>query len=151
RRSAHAVVLLAIAGLCLLLGAVSARADTRTSNAVGVIPGPLKGGAGTCGGFAAPIYHPEDGLGLPKLLTAWFATTPGDCGTVAHAFAGVGTIDASGTSPRIVGVTPAALAGLDTLVLYGVRWDSLDAGEHAAINAFAATRKVIIWDADSTT
>lgn len=47
-------------------------------------------------------------------------------------------------------VTPAALVGYDTVLLYGIRWSDLSATAQAAINAFAATRKVVIWDADDT-
>src|SRR5262249_10903333 len=50
-------------------------------------------------------------------------------------------------------VDAAALAGYDTVVLWGARWDDarLSAASRAALNAFAETHKVVIWDADSTT
>ena len=47
-------------------------------------------------------------------------------------------------------VTSSALAGYDTVVLYGIRWSDLSGTAQAAINAFASTRKVVIWDADDT-
>lgn len=47
-------------------------------------------------------------------------------------------------------VTPAALGNYDTVILYRIRWSDLSAGAHAAIDTFAATHKVMIWDADDT-
>lgn len=47
-------------------------------------------------------------------------------------------------------VTPAALQPFDTVVLYGARWSALSAGARSAINGFARTGKVLIWDADAT-
>lgn len=47
-------------------------------------------------------------------------------------------------------VTSAALASYDTVFLYGIRWSDIPASGQAAINAFAATHKVVIWDADDT-
>lgn len=47
-------------------------------------------------------------------------------------------------------VTTAALSNYDTVILYGVRWSDISTSGKAAINAFAATHKVMIWDADST-
>jgi hypothetical protein len=47
-------------------------------------------------------------------------------------------------------ISPEALQGHDTVVLYGLRWSDLSAGAQAAVNAFARTGKVVIWDADST-
>jgi hypothetical protein len=47
-------------------------------------------------------------------------------------------------------VTPAALSSYDTVFLYGIRWSDIPATGQAAINAFAATHKVVIWDADDT-
>jgi hypothetical protein len=47
-------------------------------------------------------------------------------------------------------VTAAALSSYDTALLYGFRWSDIPASGQAAINAFAATHKVVIWDADDT-
>lgn len=47
-------------------------------------------------------------------------------------------------------VTSDALKGFDTVVLYGLKWSDLSSDEQAAVNAFARTGKVVIWDADST-
>jgi hypothetical protein len=47
-------------------------------------------------------------------------------------------------------VTPAALQNYDTVVLYGIRWSDIPSSGQAAINAFAAKHKVVIWDADAT-
>lgn len=47
-------------------------------------------------------------------------------------------------------VTASALSSYDTVILYGIRWSDISASGQAAINAFAATHKVVIWDADDT-
>ena len=49
-------------------------------------------------------------------------------------------------------VTTASLASYDTVVLWGARWDDarLSADARLALNTFAETHKVVIWDADST-
>jgi hypothetical protein len=47
-------------------------------------------------------------------------------------------------------VTSAALSSYDTVFLYGIRWSDIPAAGQAAINAFAATHKVVIWDSDDT-
>lgn len=48
------------------------------------------------------------------------------------------------------GVTTAALSNYDTVILYGIRWSDIPSSGQAAINAFAAKHKVLIWDADAT-
>lgn len=47
-------------------------------------------------------------------------------------------------------VTVAALSSYDTVLLYGIRWSDIPASGRAAINAFAPTHKIVIWDADDT-
>lgn len=47
-------------------------------------------------------------------------------------------------------ITAAALAKYDTAILYGIRWADIPATGQAAIDAFATTHKVLIWDADGT-
>jgi hypothetical protein len=47
-------------------------------------------------------------------------------------------------------VTTAALSPYDTVFLYGIRWHDIPSSGRAAINAFAVTHKVVIWDADDT-
>jgi hypothetical protein len=47
-------------------------------------------------------------------------------------------------------VTLASLSSYDTVLLYGIRWSDIPASGQAAINAFAATHKVLIWDSDDT-
>jgi hypothetical protein len=47
-------------------------------------------------------------------------------------------------------VTSAALSSYDTVILYGIRWSDIPASGRAAIDSFAATHKVVIWDADDT-
>ena len=36
------------------------------------------------------------------------------------------------------------------MILYGLRWNTLSANQQSAINTFAATHKVMIWDSDGT-
>ena len=80
-------------------------------------------------GFQAPHYSGT--VGVPRFPT-------GNPGLAAYHFAQLGA----------GAVTPAALQPYDTIVLYGVRWATLSASDEAAINAFALTGKVVIWDAD---
>jgi hypothetical protein len=47
-------------------------------------------------------------------------------------------------------LTAGNLAPYDTVILYGLRWNTISAGGQAALNAFAAKHKVIIWDSDGT-
>jgi hypothetical protein len=47
-------------------------------------------------------------------------------------------------------VTAANLQGFDTVLLYGIRWSDLSASAQQVIDKFAATGKVMIWDADGT-
>jgi hypothetical protein len=47
-------------------------------------------------------------------------------------------------------LTASGLAPYDTVVLYGLRWNTLSASEQNALNTFAATHKVMIWDSDGT-
>lgn len=47
-------------------------------------------------------------------------------------------------------VTTKRLHQFDTVLLYGIRWNDLSANARQAINSFAATGKVVIWDADGT-
>lgn len=47
-------------------------------------------------------------------------------------------------------VTTASLANYDTVILYGIRWSDIPSSAQTAINTFAATHKVMIWDSDGT-
>jgi len=47
-------------------------------------------------------------------------------------------------------VTAQTLSSYDTVLLYGIRWSDIPPTGQAAINAFAATHKVVIWDSDDT-
>lgn len=47
-------------------------------------------------------------------------------------------------------VTTSALKGFDTVILYGILWSDISSTGQAAINNFAATHKVVIWDSDAT-
>jgi hypothetical protein len=122
RFSIVAVTMLASSGM-LLASATHSRgavATGQTSSKVAVIPG----------------FHPATYpgyLGLPPLPV-------GATQLAAYRFAPLSAAQ----------VTPGALAPYDTVILYGTRWSDLSATARAAINTFAQTGKVIIWDADDT-
>src|SRR5436305_3819182 len=123
-RAALAATAVATATTVLLGDAVSspaaATAAAQTSAHVAVIPG-----------FHAPVYPGTNGL----------VAFPSDSSTLsAYQFSEVG----------VGAVTTAALQSYDTIILYGQRWNALSSTAQAAINGFARTGKVVIWDADST-
>jgi len=121
------ILIAGIAGLVLaavILGypahSPGAAAQTRASSQVAVIPG-----------FAPKAYPDTNGVpplpvSSPELAAYHFTQLPAN------------------------EVTPAALSSYDTVFLYGIRWSDIPAAGQAAINAFAATHKVVIWDADDT-
>jgi hypothetical protein len=97
-----------------------AAGQTRASSQIAVIPG-----------FAPKAYPGTNGLpplpvSAPELAPFHFTQLPANQ------------------------VTSAALGSYDTVFLYGIRWNDIPAAGQAAINAFAATHKVVIWDADDT-
>lgn len=97
-----------------------ASAASQPSSEVAVVPG-----------FAPPQYPGNFGVpplpvNAPQLSNYHFAQLPA------------------------ASVSSAALSGYDTVLLYGIRWSDIPSGGQAAINAFAATHKVVIWDADAT-
>jgi hypothetical protein len=83
---------------------------------------------------------------------------PGFDAPVYTGFKGVPTFPASNPSLSQYHFTPlsdssvstSALQPYDTVILYGLQWQTLSSSAQAAINQFAQTGKVIIWDADST-
>ena len=86
------------------------------------------------------------------------AVVPGYTAPIYPGYSGVGKFPAGNSqlaayhfSPLAANnLTAASLASYDTVILYGIRWSSISAGGQAALNAFAATHKVMIWDADGT-
>jgi hypothetical protein len=54
------------------------------------------------------------------------------------------------TQLPVADVSAGALKSYDTVILYGIRWSDIPASAQAAINAFAQTGKVVIWDSDDT-
>ena len=97
-----------------------AASATQPSLKVAVVPG-----------FTAPSYPGLGGVGKfpaanPRLFAYHFSELP--------------------TSQ----LTAGNLAHYDTVILYGLRWNAISASGQAALNAFAATHKVIIWDSDGT-
>lgn len=86
------------------------------------------------------------------------AVVPGFRAPSYPGYGGVGSFPAS--NPRLSAyhfsqlglssLTASNLAHYDTVILYGLRWNTIPAGGQAALNAFAATHKVLIWDSDGT-
>ena len=97
-----------------------AGSGTQSSLKVAVVPG-----------FRAPAYPGYGGVGL------FPATNPR---LSAYHFSQLATSN----------LTAAKLASYDTVILYGLRWSTISASSQAALNAFAATHKVLIWDSDGT-
>ncbi len=86
------------------------------------------------------------------------AVVPGFKAPIYPGYAGVGNFPAANSRLSAYHfselatskLTAGGLAPYDTVILYGLRWNTLTAGEQAALNTFAATHKVMIWDADGT-
>ena len=86
------------------------------------------------------------------------AVVPGFKAPVYPGYGGIGTFPAA--NPRLStyhfsqlaasNLTAGNLAPYDTVILYGIRWSAIPASGRPALNAFAATHKVMIWDADGT-
>src|ERR1700759_2985891 len=86
------------------------------------------------------------------------AVVPGFNAPIYPGFAGVGKFPS--TNPQLSAyhftelptskLTASGLAPYDTVILYGIRWNTISASGQAALNTFAATHKVMIWDADGT-
>jgi hypothetical protein len=114
------VVLSAAVVLWVGVAVGQASAGLQPSANVAVIPG-----------FEAPVYTGTHGIptfptGRPQLSNYRFAQLSSS------------------------GVTTKALQSYDTVVLYGLRWTTLSPTAQTAINTFARTGKVVIWDSDST-
>ena len=94
--------------------------NTQSSVNVAVVPG-----------FTAPTYPPYSGVGTFPAANQRLS---------AYHF----------TALAASNLTAGNLAPYDTVILYGLRWSAIPASGQAALNAFAATHKVMIWDADGT-
>lgn len=113
--------------------------------------------AGLAAAFLGYPGHSQ-GAGSGTQSSINVAVVPGFRAPSYPGFGGVGTFPAS--HPRLSAyhfsqlplnnLTAGALASYDTVILYGVRWSTIPAGGQAALNAFAATHKVLIWDSDGT-
>ena len=109
---------------------------------------------------AALLGYPghSRGAALVTQSSVNVAVVPGFKAPVYPGYGGVGNFPA--TNPRLSAyhfsqlaasnLTAGNLAPYDTVVLYGIRWNTISASGQAALNAFAATHKVIIWDSDGT-
>jgi hypothetical protein len=121
------IVIAAVAALSLSVGFLHDSAGSRGATQAGkpsvevaVVPG-----------FVSPTYPPY--YGIPKLPV----TDP----QLSHFHF---------TQVPTSAVNTAKLQHFDTVILYGLRWSSLSATAKQAIDTFAATGKVVIWDADDT-
>lgn len=121
------IVIAAVAALSLSIGLLHSSAGSRgattasqASVQVAVVPG-----------FAPPTYPGY--YGIPKLPV----TDPQ-------------LSDFHFTELPLSKVTTTNLQHFDTVLLYGVRWSSLSVTSQQAVNAFASTGKVLIWDSDDT-
>ena len=121
------IVIAAVAALSLSVGllhsASGSRGATQASRAsveVAVVPG-----------FVSPTYPGY--YGIPKLPV----TDP----QLSHFHF---------TEVPASKVTTAKLQQFDTVLLYGMRWSSLSLTAQQAIDTFAVTGKVVIWDSDDT-
>jgi hypothetical protein len=121
------IVIAAVAALSLsvglLHGSAGSQGATQASHAsveVAVVPG-----------FAPPTYPKY--YGIPKLPV----TDP----QLSHFHF---------TELPPPKVTLTKLQQFDTVLLYGIRWSSLSPTSQQAIDTFAATGKVVIWDSDDT-
>lgn len=125
----------ALLGLLLTVPAVGAApAFADTSHTVAVVRG-----------FTPPHYHVDDQKthlpDFPNPASGYVMTYPGvyDLSQYTYKELPFGSVN------------DASLAGVDTVVLYGVRWDDPRlASDRPALAAFAQTHKLLIWDADST-
>ena len=109
---------------------------------------------------AALLGYPghSRGAGSATQSSVKVAVVPGFKAPVYPGYGGVGTFPAA--NPRlsafhfsqlaVSNLTAGNLAAYDTVILYGLRWSTISASEKAALNGFAATHKVMIWDSDGT-
>lgn len=103
-----------------------------------------------------PGHSQGAGSGTQSSLNV--AVVPGFKAPSYPGYGGIGTFPAS--NPRLSayhfsqlplsGLTAGKLASYDTVVLYGLRWNTISASGQAALNTFAATHKILIWDSDNT-
>jgi hypothetical protein len=113
--------------------------------------------AGLSAAFLGYPGHSQ-GAGSGTQSSVKVAVVPGFRAPVYPGYGGVGTFPAA--NPRLSAyhfsqlatssLTAGNLAAYDTVILYGLRWSDISASGKAALNAFAATHKVMIWDSDGT-
>jgi hypothetical protein len=123
-------VRIVIAVVAALLFSVAVLQDSERSRGA-TRPGQPSVNVAVVPGFVSPTYPGY--YGIPKL--------PVDDPQLSHFHF---TAVAAGS------VNTTKLKQFDTVVLYGMRWNSLSATAQNAINTFAATGKVMIWDSDDT-
>lgn len=107
---------------------------------------------------AASLDYPthSGAAGAVSAPSSNVAVVPGFAPTAYPGFSGVPALPVNlfpaynFTELAASAVTPAALENYDTVLLYGIRWSDISDSAQAAINAFAAEHKVVIWDADAT-
>lgn len=109
---------------------------------------------------AALLQHPghSRGAGTGTQPSLNVAVIPGFTPPIYPGYHGVSAFPA--TAPQLSAyhfsqlaanqITASALASHDTAILYGIRWSDIPTSGQKALNTFAATHKVMIWDADGT-
>jgi hypothetical protein len=86
------------------------------------------------------------------------AVVPGFKAPIYPGYAGVGDFPAGNSRLHAYNfkalptskLTASGLAPYDTVILYGVQWNTISTSGQTALNTFAATHKVMIWDSDGT-
>ena len=112
---------------------------------------------GLAAGFLGSPAHSR-GAASATQSSVNVAVVPGFNAPIYPGFAGVGKFPSTNsqlsayhfTELPTSKLTASGLAPYDTVILYGIRWNTISAGGQAALNTFAATHKVMIWDADGT-
>ena len=112
---------------------------------------------GLAAGFLGSPAHSR-GAASATQSSVNVAVVPGFNAPIYPGFAGVGKFPSTNsrlsayhfTELSTSKLTASGLAPYDTVILYGIRWNTISASGQAALNTFAATHKVMIWDADGT-
>src|SRR5579862_3810134 len=112
---------------------------------------------GLAAGFLGSPAHSR-GAASATQSSVNVAVVPGFNAPIYPGFAGVGKFPSTNsqlsayhfTELPTSKLTASGLAPYDTVILYGIRWNTISASGQAALNTFAATHKVMIWDADGT-
>ncbi len=102
--------------------------------------------------------HSRGAAALATQASVNVAVVPGFKAPIYPGYSGVGAFPAGNSRlsafhfTELSGgkLTASNLSAYDTMILYGLRWNTLSANQQSAINTFAVTHKVMIWDSDGT-